>query len=214
MRSESMRTESMRTDWKYALPVIVINALIQPLLIMTDPTPALTWSIWPLAAISLLSLTITSMVVVSAVCLRTTGKYSFKDLTSRLRSRLLPVLLYSIGWLVLMILGLSLWVIPGLVLLAVTPYLLIAVIEGSRNPITSNFHAIRVGVLRWILLLIASAFLVGMTWVASAFMAFFLPPFMGSALTWIAFGVIGTFVIQMWNRAWLRAQGTLIPASR
>lgn len=209
-----MSTEPMRTVWKYALPVIIINALIQPLLIMSDPTPALTWSIWPLAAISLLSLTVTTIVIVSAVCLRTTGKYSYKDLISRLRSRLLPVLLYTVGWLVLMILGLSLWVIPGLILLAVTPYLLIAVIEGSGNPIASNFHAIRVGLLRWILLLIASAFLVGMTWVASAFMAFFLPAFMGSALTWVAFGVIGTFVIQMWNRAWLRARSTLVPASR
>ena len=200
----------MRSSWKVTIPVVVLNALIQPLLLIADPTPALTWAIWPLAVISLLVLVASVILIVAAISLQSTGEFTWADLLARLKSRIIPMLAYTIGWLLLLLLGFSLWIVPGLVVLAMTPYLLIAVVEGSGNPIKSNFQAIRTAIPRWILLLVASAILIGLSWVGSALLAFFFPQLLGGLLTWLIFGLIGAFVVKMWFRGWLKS--SVVPA--
>lgn len=200
----------MRSSWKVTIPVVVLNALIQPLLLIADPTPALTWAIWPLAVISLLVLVASVILIVAAISLQSTGEFTWADLLARLKSRIIPMLAYTIGWLLLLLLAFSLWILPGLVVLAMTPYLLIAVVEGSGNPIRSNFRAIRTGIPRWILLLVASAILIGLSWVGSALLAFFFPQLLGGLLTWLIFGFIGAFVVKLWFRGWLKS--SVVPA--
>ena len=200
----------MRSSWKVITPVVVVNALIQPLLLIADPTPALTWAIWPLAAVSLLAVVASVTLIVAAISLQPTGEFTWSDLLVRLKSRIVPMLAYTIGWLLLILLGFSLWIVPGLVVLAMTPYLLIAVVEGSGNPIKSNFQAIRTAIPRWILLLVASALLIGLSWVGSALLAFFFPQLLGGFLTWLIFGFIGAFVVKMWFRGWLKS--SVVPA--
>lgn len=195
----------MNAMWKVAIPVVVINALIQPLLLIADPTPALTWAIWPLAVVSLLAVVVSVILIVAAISLQSNREFTWGDLLARLKSRIIPMLAYTIGWLLVLLLGFSLWIVPGLVILAITPYLLIAVLEGSGNPIKSNFRAIRAGISRWLFLLVASALLIGLSWVGSALLAFFFPPFLGGFLTWLIFGFIGAFVVKMWFRGWLKS---------
>ena len=195
----------MKAMWKVTIPVVVVNALIQPLLLIADSTPALTWAIWPLAAVSLLAVVASVTLIVAAISLQPTGEFTWSDLLVRLKSRIVPMLAYTIGWLVILLLGFSLWIVPGLVVLAMTPYLLIEVVEGSENPIKSNFQAIRAGIPRWILLLVASAILIGLSWVGSALLAFFFPQLLGGFLTWLIFGFIGAFVVKMWFRGWLKS---------
>ena len=195
----------MRSSWKVITPVVVVNALIQPLLLIADSTPALTWAIWPLAAVSLLAVVASVTLIVAAISLQPTGEFTWSDLLVRLKSRIVPMLAYTIGWLVILLLGFSLWIVPGLVVLAMTPYLLIEVVEGSENPIKGNFRAIRAGIPRWILLLVASAILIGLSWVGSALLAFFFPQLLGGFLTWLVFGLIGALVVKLWFRGWVRA---------
>lgn len=195
----------MRSSWKVITPVVVVNALIQPLLLIADSTPALTWAIWPLAAVSLLAVVASVTLIVAAISLQPTGEFTWSDLLVRLKSRIVPMLAYTIGWLVILLLGFSLWIVPGLVVLAMTPYLLIEVVEGSENPIKGNFRAIRAGIPRWILLLVASAILIGLSWVGSALLAFFFPQLLGGFLTWLVFGLIGALVVKLWFRGWARA---------
>lgn len=192
----------MTAAWRIAIPVVIINALLQALLLIADPTPALTWWIWPLAAVSFAAIVIMLGLVVSALLLAAQRECTWGATASRTRSRLLPLFLYSAGLVVATIIGFSLWVVPGLLVLAVTPYLLIAVLAGEPNPIMSNLRAIRARIGRWILLLVVTGIVAGALWVGSALVAFFVPGGVGTFLTWLVIGLVGTVLLQMWCRAW------------
>lgn len=196
------RTSNMAAAWRVAIPVVLLNAVIQSLLLVVDPSPPLTWWIWPLALVSFAAIVGTLALVLGALLLGARGDCSWSAAASVTRSRLLPLLLYAAALIILTTIGLALWVLPGLVVLALTPYLLIAVMAGETNPIMSNLRAIRARVGRWILLLVVTGILGGALWVGSALVAFFVPGTIGTFLTWLVIGLVGTALVQMWCRAW------------
>lgn len=202
MTSHANRTSNMVAAWRIAIPVVLLNAVIQALLLVVDPSPPLTWWIWPLALVSFAAIVVTLAVILAALLLGARGDCSWSGATSVIRSRLLPLALYAAGLVIASIIGFALWVLPGLIVLALTPYLLIAVMAGEPNPIMSNLRAIRARVGRWILLLLVTGVVGGALWVGSALVAFFVPGTLGTFLTWLVIGLAGTALVQMWCRAW------------
>lgn len=202
MTSTVNRTSNMAAAWRMAIPVVLLNAVIQALLLVVDPSPPLTWWIWPLAFVSFAAIVVTLAVILAALLLGARGECSWRATASLVRSRLLPMILFTAGLVIATVIGLALWVLPGLIVLALTPYLLIAVMAGSAHPIRSNLRAIRARWGRWILMLLVTGTVAGALWGGSALVAFFVPGTVGTFLTWLAIGLVGTALVQMWCRAW------------
>ena len=201
MTSTANRGSSVAAVWRIAIPVVVVNAVIQSLLLVLDPSPPLTWWIWPLALASFAAMVVTLALGLAALLLGARGECSWRATASLARSRLLLLILYAAGLIIVVIIGLALWVIPGLVVLALTPYLLITVMEGAANPIKSNLRLIRARWGRWILLLLVTGIVAGLLWVGSGLVAFFAPGTIGTFLSWLVIGLVGTALVQMWCRA-------------
>lgn len=209
MTSPANRASNMGAAWLMALPIVLVNAIIQPLLLAFDPSPPLTWWIWPLALVSLGVIIVTLALILAAFLLAARGECSWRAVAAQVRSRLLPFAAYATALIIVSVLGLALWVLPGLIILALTPYLLISVMAGEANPVVSNLRAIRARWGRWILLLIVTAIVTGALWVGSGLVAFFVPGAFGAWVLWLAVGLVGTALLQMWCRAWRVAIGSI-----
>lgn len=202
MTSSGSRATNMGAAWSIALPVVISNAIFQTLLVVNNPSPPLTWWIWPQALISFGAIVAFIAIVLMALRLGSTGECSWRATLVKVRSRFLPLFVYAAGLTIAAVIGLALWIVPGLIVLAMSTYLLIAVADDVQHPIRSNFHAIRAGLGRWILMLLVTCVLAGIPWLGSALAAFFWPGAIGIFLTWLAFGLAGTVLLQLWCRSW------------
>lgn len=137
----------MWRGWAIILPVIVANAILQSLLVLPDLTPNLTLGFVLLAIVSLLVLIVSFALVGSAVLQAAVGRVDARQVLVQARQRLPMLAVWSLGLLIVVLLGLSLWLLPGFIILAITPYLLLAVLDGRSNPLKVNFSVLgrRVG---------------------------------------------------------------------
>jgi hypothetical protein len=212
--SPAARTTNMGSAWGIAITVVIVNSMVQTLLILNDPTPPLTWWIWPQALISFGAIVAVITLVLMALQLGSVGECSWSATLVKARSRFLPLSAYTAGLAIATVIGFALWVVPGLIILAASPYLLIAVADGRPDPLRNNVRAIRAGLGRWILLLLVTCLLAGIPWLGSALAAFFWPGAIGTLLTWMAFGLAGTALLQLWCRNWRNIMGAAAsPAS-
>jgi hypothetical protein len=206
-RLKANQSLGVRT-WPIAITVVVINALVQALLIIANPTPPETWWIWPLAITSFLAIAFTAAVVVAAMTLAGWGQCHWRTVLIQVRSRALPWLGYASALSFIALTGFVFWIIPGIIVLALTPYLPFAVIGARPNPVRSNFRAIRAGWGRWIGLCIVSILIVAGIWLGSSLASFFIPGVLGGFITWIATGLVGIALLRLWFRAWQKVNST------
>ena len=135
--------------WTIVIPVIVVNAAVQGLLLLPGGLPYLTVPFIVVALLSLVVLVLSFTLVATAMLGATTGRVGWADVTTGLGRRYLLVLAWAAGLLVVVLIGVSLYVVPGLIVIALTPYLLLAVVDGQRNPIAVNFRTIGARWGRW-----------------------------------------------------------------
>lgn len=206
MTTPVQQVSGTRNVWRFAIPTVVANAAVQAVLLWGDPTPSLTWWIWPLALASFASIVVTLTIIIAALQFSRPENYSWRSLMNVIGARILPMIAYTAFMLAVIILGFALWILPGLIAIAATPYLLFAVMDAVPNPLRSNFRAIRAKWSQWFALLVISGIAVGATWGGSALLAFFVPDSIGVAITWLIYGFIGTVLLQLWSRAWQRVK--------
>ncbi|MFM8772621.1 MAG: hypothetical protein ACKOFP_02060, partial [Actinomycetota bacterium] len=137
--------------WKIVVPVIVINAALQALLILPNVLPYFSLAFVIVAVLSLLLLVAAYNVVAAAMLQAATGPVDGRGVVASLRHRYALLLVWSVGLLLLVLIGLALYVVPGLVVIALAPYLLLAVVDGKPNPLAANFRTIGARWGRWLI---------------------------------------------------------------
>jgi hypothetical protein len=80
--------------------------------------------------------------------------------------------------------------IPGLLLLAATPYLPLAAMNGAGNPVSANFRMIGRAPLRFAWRVVAFALLGILAWLLLALNAFFIGGFVAATVSCAAIGLI------------------------
>jgi hypothetical protein len=195
--------------WPIAITVVLSNALVQALLTISNPTPSATWWIWPLWVVSFLAITFTAAVFVAALSLAAQGQCHWRTVLTQVRSRALPWLGYASALSAIALIGFVFWIIPGIIVLALTPYLPFAVMGEHPNPVRSNFRAIRAGWGRWIGLCVVSIFIVAAIWLGSSLASFFVPGVVGGFLIWLAIGFVGMALLRIWFHAWQHAHSAI-----
>lgn len=184
--------------WQVIVPVVIVNALVQGLLLLPGTLPYLTIPFAISALLSFIALAASFGAVAAAMLQAVTGPVSARTAFGTLRARAWALLAWSLGLVVLATLGFALYIIPGFVLLALLPYLLLAVVDGQRNPLAVNVRTIGARWGRWIVTVLAMGLICLVMWLLSALDGFFVTGAPGSVIAWLVLGLVASWFTCAW----------------
>lgn len=186
-------------------PVIIGNALAQSLLILANPVGLTAFSVL-VGIVSFIVLAI-SIVLCTAALLAVTrgGKARWPDAIATLTSRGLATTGWMLILLIAVIVGIALCVIPGLIVIAVVPFVLVAVVDGVRNPLKANFAALGRRWLRWLVTTVIIGVLAWLLWLLSFANAFFVTGAPAALIAWIGYGALAAWFLSAWVAIWVSA---------
>lgn len=184
--------------WRVLLPVVIINALVQGLLLLPGLQPYLTIPFILVSLLSFIVLVASFGLVAAAMLQAVEGSVSVSEAASTLRSRALPLLAWSLALVLVATLAFALFVVPGFIVLALTPYLLLAVVDGRRNPVAVNFRTIAARWGRWLVTVVVMGVLCFGLWFLSALDGFFVTGAPGAIIAWLALGFVSAWFICAW----------------
>jgi len=199
----------MWRGWRIWTPVVVVNALTQGLLVLPGVLPYLTLGFVALALISLIVLALSFTMVAATMLQASSGPVSLGDVLATTRTRLLPMLAWSLGLVLVVTLGFALFVLPGLIVLAITPFLLLAVVDAQRRPLAINFHVMKAQWGRWLITVIAIGVICLVVWLLSVLSGFFVAGVGAATIGWLGLGLVSCWLIC----AWALVYRTVVPAS-
>lgn len=194
--------------WKIVIPVIIVNAALQALLLLPNVLPYLTVAFVIVSLLSLLILVKAYNFVAAAMLQAAVGPVEWRAVYANLWHRYFVLLAWSVGLLILVLIGVSLYVVPGLIVIALAPYLLLAVVDGKRNPLAVNFKTIGARWGRWLVTVIIMGVLSFGVWFLSALNGFFITGAPGAFIGWILIG----FVASWFTCAWALVYRSVNPA--
>lgn len=184
--------------WRVLVPVVIINALVQGILLLSGVLPYLTVIFVLTALLSFVVLVASFGLVAAAMLQAVQGTVSAGAAFDALRARTWPLLAWSFGLVLVAILGFVLYVVPGFIVLALTPYLLLAVIDGQGNPIAANFRTIGARWGRWLLTVALMGVICFILWFLSALDGFFVTGAPGAMIAWIVLGLVSAWFTCAW----------------
>lgn len=184
--------------WRVIIPVVIINALLQGLLLLPGVLPYLSLAFIVVALLSLVVLIGSFGLVAAAMLQAVEGAVSAAPALTTVRARLLPLLGWGIALALVATLGFALYVLPGFIILALTPYLLLAVIDGRRNPVAVNVRTIGARWGRWLITVLIMGVLCFALWFLAALDGFFVTGAPGAIIAWLALGLVSSWFTCAW----------------
>lgn len=215
-RGSALATALLRMwrGWRVIVPVVIVNAVIQSLLLLGQPRPYLTVPFVLLALVSFAVFTLAFGCVVSAGLQAATGRVTAASVVVQVRSRAVPLFVWALAWALVVTLGFALYVIPGLVIVALTPYLLIAVVDGQRNPLLVNFRAIGARWGRWLVTVIVVGVVLGVLWLLANVDGFFVGGPLGALIAWLVLGLVASWLTCGWILIYRSAMASALAPAR
>lgn len=184
--------------WRLLLPVVVVNALVQGILLLSGVLPYLTIVFVLTALLSFVILVASFGLIAAAMLQAVEGPVSAGAALDTLRDRTWPLLAWSLGLVLVAIAGFAFYIVPGFVILALTPYLLLAVIDGKHNPIAVNFRTIGARWGRWLVTVAIMGVVCFVMWFLSALDGFFVTGAPGAIIAWLALGLVSAWFTCAW----------------
>ncbi|MCU0277808.1 MAG: hypothetical protein MUE31_02835 [Candidatus Nanopelagicales bacterium] len=177
--------------WRGFLPFIVVsllNALVQASLRELSP-------LWLAVGISA-ALLLLAFALMAHIAVRSVDERSgLGDLRG---TRFALFALWVVGWTVVITIGLALYFWPGVLLLALTPFVPVAAAAGVRNPLGANFAAIRSRPVRYLVTVAITLLVLLVMWLISALNAFFVRGWVASFTTWLVIGLVAAWLLTAW----------------
>jgi hypothetical protein len=184
--------------WRVVVPVVVVNALVQALLVLPDPIPGQSAYAGVLAAVSFVALLVAASLLSASALESVLGRVHWGAAAARARRSSGWFALWFVVWVAVGALGIVLWTWPGLLWLALTPYLLLAAADGRRDAIVADVRAIVARPVRWLVTTLIVGVAAGLAWLLGVVTGFFVDGAAGSALTWFWFGLLGAWFLATW----------------
>ena len=188
----------MWRGWRVIVPVIAINAVVQALLVWPPFSYDTGWWTVVSAVLSALAFGVSFGLVAGTALHVADSPVSWSQAASTLRGNLVNYALWAAAWLVLVSVGLALDTVPGLLVAALTPFLLLAALDGHRNALGRNLRTLVRRFWRWLLtvVLIGVVLLVGD--LSAGLFTFFTRNPLASLLVWL----LGGLVLSWFTTAW------------
>lgn len=174
--------------WRIWVPVVVLNTAVQALLVVPFVTPAASIVFVLLALASLAGVVASVALVAAAFRSAVAGSWRWPSWGEWLAVLLLTVAVSASA------LVASWLVIPALAVAAV----MLPAVFGVPQRTAWGFGLFARAPLRGILLTLMTLALVALLWFAALLLGLFVTGWVGAALTWLIFGVVGTFVVASW----------------
>lgn len=188
----------MWRSWKVIVPVVVINAIAQSLLVWTGVLPGLTPGFILVAVLSFLVFVVSLTLILAALLESSGGAMSLSAVRDRARRSLPRMLLWSTLLLLATVIGLVLYVAPALIVWALTPFVLIAVVDGERSPFTANLRAIGRHWGRWLITCMVMGIIGSVLWLLGTLDGFFVTGAPGALIGWLVLGLVGSWFSCAW----------------
>jgi len=178
--------------WRGFVPFIVVavvNAVVQASLLALSP-------FWLALGISAAVLVICFAFMAHVADRSVRERSGIGDLRG---ARLGTFAAWVIGWTVVVSIGLAFYFWPGVILLALTPFVPVAAAAGARNPLAANFAAIRQRPVRWLVTILITLAVVLVVWLVSGLNAFFVRGWVASFSTWLIVGFVAAWLLTAWS---------------
>lgn len=184
--------------WRVLLPVVIVNAVVQGILLLSGALPYLTVVFVLTALLSFVILVASFGLIAAAMLQAVEGPVSAGAAIDTLRARTWPLLAWSLGLVIVAIAGFALYVVPGFIVLALTPYLLLAVVDGKRNPLAVNFRTLGARWGRWLVTVVLMGVICFVMWFLSALDGFFVTGAPGAMIAWLLLGLVSAWFTCAW----------------
>jgi len=188
----------MWRGWRVIVPIVLVSAVLQAALTWPAYSVDRGWLFLLLAALSGLVLLV-AFGLIAATALRVAdGRVGWATAQGALRAHGLRYLLWSLGLTLVVLAGLTVYRVPGIVVVAVTPFLLLAALDGASNPLAVNFRVIGRRFWRWLVTVLIMAALLVVSSLGAGFFTFFVRTPLAALVVWL----VGGFVMAWWTTAW------------
>jgi len=188
----------MWRGWRVVVPVVIINAVLQGVLLLPGVLPYLSLAFVAVALLSLIALIGSFGLIAAAMLQAVEGPVSTSAALATLRARALPLLAWSTGLALVAVVGFALFIVPGFVVIALTPYLLLAVVDSKRNPLAVNFRTIGARWGRWLVTVLIMGVFCFVLWLLAALDDFFITGAPGAIIAWLALGLVSSWFTCAW----------------
>jgi hypothetical protein len=182
--------------WRSALPAILVslvNAVVQASTLALSP-------FWLALGISAAVLLISFALLAHLAVRNVRQRSAVADLTS---VDLLRFSIWVVLWTVLVTVGLALYFWPGVILLALTPFVPVAAAAGAGNALGANFRAIADRPVRWLVTVVVTLLVIAVVWLTSGLAAFFVGGWVAAFATWLVIGFVAAWLLTAWAALFL-----------
>lgn len=176
--------------WTVVVPVIVVNAAFQTLIAWPTIDVGSWWQVWGTGLVSYVVFLAFYGLLLSSALQVADGRVGWGAAVARLRAHLGAYLLWAVVLTLATVAGLLLYVVPGLVVLVLTRYVLFAALEGQGNAIAVNFHAMGERFWRWLITVLITGAILGLGTFVAGFWNFFLREPVGPLVVWLVGGLL------------------------
>lgn len=189
----------MWRGWSVIVPVVIVNAALQALLVWPDVTPA--WDLTTIA-LALASAVVFGLALafVTATALRVPdGRVTWPAAWTVVRARWLAFAAWSAGLLVALVVAAAVNPLVCVLVVVLTPFVLLAALDERGNALVTDLRTIGRRFWRWLL----TAAIVGVVLVIGSALAgvtqFFLRGGFGAAVVWIVAGLVLAWFTVAWG---------------
>lgn len=176
--------------WKVIVPVIVVDALVQGGLVAAPSTNGLSFASVLLALLSALIFFVAFGLVLACAVQVADGPVTWRSAITRFRERAGGFALWTLALSIVALIGLSIYTIPGWLVLSVGVFIPTAAMSGASNPLRQGLTTIGRCWWRWLVAILVTG---GIVLVGSLLMGvtgFFIRGFAASTLVWLVGGLI------------------------
>lgn len=180
----------MRHMWKIAIPVVLINAVAQALLIIPSSTGGMTALFLLTVIVSAVVLLASAAFVQAASIEGALAHTTWSEVAQRVRSCGARFSITIVALAVLVILGMLLSPWLGLAVAAVCCFVTLAAMDGEANPAAANFRTIAARPVRWVVTMVIIGAVALVLWLLLAVNWFFIPTPAGSFIATTVCGIV------------------------
>jgi hypothetical protein len=188
----------MWRGWRITVVVVMLTAVIQAVMSAVAYSPTnIGWNVLS-SVLSALVFLVASALVTASAHLSLSTSVSWAAVVALLRRHGRRFVLWLVGLILVTSIGLALYTWPGILLLALTPYVLLSSIAGDKNPLATNFRAIGQRFWRWLVTALIVTMLALLSYIVFGFTEFFLRGVLGASVIWIIIGFATAWIMTAW----------------
>ncbi len=188
--------------WRGFVPGIVavaLNAAIQSLLILGDPVIGEGgFEAYLFALISGIVILLTSAILTATALESVRGKAGMGAVMARVTSNIGVYTVWMVGLWAVTTVGYLLFRLPGLIIIALVPFVAVAAMDGQRNALAADLKAISARPIRWAFTIIITGIIGSVLWLLSALNTFFITGWVATLIAVVVVGFVGWWFQTAW----------------